>query len=101
MIVLEALCLKVSVVSHAVGAIPRVLEHGRYGTLVRTQSPEDYVRAIENIAADPDIVAARVAAAHQHVRRNYSVEQKCQDYLDLYYSVVGSRSTAQAPRALC
>ena len=50
MIVLEAMTLRVPVVSHAVGAIPALLDEGRGGTLLTTQAPEAFARAI---AGDP------------------------------------------------
>lgn len=88
MIVLEAMCLRVSVISHAVGAIPEVLDNGRFGTLVGTQEPEDYVWAIETCMTSDATRRATCDAAHAYVRERYSAERICSEYVQLYRDVM-------------
>jgi glycosyltransferase involved in cell wall biosynthesis len=88
MIVLEAMCLQVPVISHAVGAIPEMLDNGRMGTLVGTQEPEDYVRAIETCMTSDATRRTKCDAAYAHVRDRYSADRTCSEYVRLYQDVM-------------
>lgn len=89
MIVLEAMALRVPVISHAVGAIPEVLGGGTMGTLIQGQRPEDYARAIQHLRAAPEDLAAKTERAFEQVTRRYSAEETVREYIDIYRELSG------------
>lgn len=93
MIVLEAMALGVPVVSHAVGAIPSLLDDGRAGTLIGTQDPEAYVEALLALRDAPAETARRTAAAAARVRERYSAERTAADYAAIYREMVATART--------
>lgn len=92
MIVLEAMALGVPVVSHAVGAIPALLDEGRAGTLLATQEPDAYVEALLALRDARAETAQRTAAAAARVRARYSAERTAAEYVAVYREMV--RATA-------
>lgn len=94
MIVLEAMTMRVPVVSHAVGAIPALLDEGRAGTLLTTQAPEAFARAIAASLADPMATAERTARARQRVIARYSAERTAAEYAAIYHEMLGERRRA-------
>ena len=92
MIVLEAMALRVPVVSHAVGAIPALLDEGRAGTLLPTQSPESFARAIAESLRDPVATADRTTLARRRLVARYSADRTAADYAAIYHEMLGERS---------
>ena len=90
MIVLEAMALGVPVVSHAVGAIPALLDEGRAGTLLATQEPDAYVEALLALRDAPAETAQRTTAAAARVRERYSAERTAADYAAIYREMAGT-----------
>jgi glycosyltransferase involved in cell wall biosynthesis len=91
MIVLEAMALGVPVVSHAVGAIPALLEEGRAGTLLTTQSPEAFARAITELLGDQVATAERTARARHRLVTRYSADRAAAEYAAIYREMLGER----------
>jgi glycosyltransferase involved in cell wall biosynthesis len=91
MIVLEAMALRVPVVSHAVGAIPALLEEGRAGTLLTTQSPEAFARAITELLGDQVATAERTARARHRLVTRYSADRAAAEYAAIYREMLGER----------
>lgn len=94
---LEAMCLGVPVVAHAVGEIPRVLDHGRLGILVETQEIDGYVDAIRKCfsPAVPAGVAAGLPA--KRVQDRYSAMRNAERYFRLYHEVLAPNKRKNAP----
>lgn len=94
---LEAMCLGVPVVAHAVGEIPRVLDHGRLGILVENQDVGGYVDAIRKCfsPAAPAGVAADLPA--KRVQDRYSAKQNAEQYFRLYHEVLSPKKRKNAP----
>jgi glycosyltransferase involved in cell wall biosynthesis len=88
MIVLEAMTLKVSVVSHAIGSIAQVLDQGRVGTLVHKQDPEAYAEAIISCLKSERLRKEKCEAAYERIRQTYSIDSTCLKYMRVYESVV-------------
>ena len=84
MIVLEAMALGVPVISHAVGAIPEVLGGGTRGTLVESQEPARYARAVIALRDAPEVARAQAARAAQEVASRYSAEHSVREYVSIY-----------------
>ena len=83
-VLLEAMaCGVASVGSDAVG-IPEAIEHGRTGLLVPPADPEALARALQDLAADPQLRRRLGRAARRLVEDRYS-RGDCMDRLAGYY----------------
>jgi glycosyltransferase involved in cell wall biosynthesis len=85
---LEAMSSKVPVVATRVGAIPRVLVEGRYGSLVESNNVAALYEGIEDSLKNYDIALGKVESAKRHVESHYSVKQMAENYLDVYQKVL-------------
>lgn len=81
---LEAISLKVPVISHAVGGIPEVLGHGDYGLLVGEQNIESYVGGVKKYLKNPDVVIEKAEKGYEFIIENYTAEKNSNAYLHLY-----------------
>src|SRR5690606_23610237 len=89
MVVLEAMGMGLPVVVPAVGELPEVLDNGRCGTLVSTQSAEAYASAARGLRADPQRFDSMAMAAQQRVRELYSADASAAAYMHAYQAVLG------------
>jgi L-malate glycosyltransferase len=87
MCLLEAMCVRLPVVSHAVGAIPTVLGDGKFGFLVRTQRPQDYTDVIQSRLASPDVFKRKAELAYRARLPAYSASRMATAYVDLYQQI--------------
>ncbi|MFH0352546.1 MAG: glycosyltransferase, partial [Chromatiales bacterium] len=90
MSLLEAMCVRLPVVSHAVGAIPTVLGDGEFGFLVRTQKPQDYAKLIQLRLASPSVFTRKADLAYRERLPVYSACSMATAYVDLYRQVAGA-----------
>ncbi len=81
---LEAMSLKVPVISHAVGGIPRVLGHGDYGMLVSGQNIGDYVTLIKKYLNNPDVAINKAEKGYKFIVNHYTAKKNSDAYLKLY-----------------
>jgi glycosyltransferase involved in cell wall biosynthesis len=81
---LEALSLRVPVVAHAVGGIPKVLHDGQLGTLVHSQDIQEYASVIANYTQDPQIFLQKAEAAYHAIANSYSSKDCAKRYIILY-----------------
>ena len=95
MVLLEAMSLGVPVVASAVGGIPVVLDHGRYGRLVSGQQPQRYVEAVLPLLDDAAGRQALASLARQRVREHYTAARNASAYLDLYGRLCAGGSGAR------
>lgn len=86
MTVLEAVALKLPVVSHAVGHIPRVLNEGRHGYLVYEQKAEAFAEAVTRCRQESDIELTE--RAYRYVQENFSHEKNAEAHMALYCDVI-------------
>ena len=84
---LEAMCLKVPVISNNVGGVTKALGNGKYGYLVDKQDPNKYANIIIDNDKNQIDVKEKVELAFANVKRNYSSTQCADSYNDLYYSI--------------
>lgn len=94
MVVLEAMALRLPIVSHAVGEIPEVLDRGRCGTLIDVHEPEQYVAAAMRMLEDPSHTARAADAAAARVIDRYSAEACARSYLHHYHRLLSPRIAA-------
>ena len=64
----EALAAGIPLVATTAGAVPELLGHGRFGTLVEPGRPEALARAVADTYRHPEGAARRAAAAREHAR---------------------------------
>lgn len=86
MALLECMVLRVPIVAHAVGEIPRLLDDGNAGILVRKQESVDYAAAVIESLESPE-TAKKTDNAARRVRDHYSIEKCAEKYL-LAYSTI-------------
>ncbi len=87
MILLEAMTLKIPIVSHAVGGIPNILNEGEYGTLIKNQNLKPYVDAAQQYIKNPVPFKSKADKAFKNLLKNYTAEINAKKIHDLYYSV--------------
>lgn len=80
---LEAMCLDVPVVAHAVGGIPKLLDRGQCGRLVTKQNPSAYADAIRQQQQDPNTPLLTTAARHR-VSTHYAAASVARSYANIY-----------------
>lgn len=91
MIVLEAMALRVHVVSRAVGAIPEVLDHGRVGSLVTSSDPVHFADVIETRHARARATSVMTDAAYSRVADRYSAARTANEYCEIYAEIAERR----------
>jgi glycogen synthase len=73
-VLLEAMVAGVPIVATSVGAVPEVLEGGRFGRLVAYGDPEGLALALRSVSRDAEGTRTRVSAARAHIQgRDWSV----------------------------
>lgn len=88
MILLEAMATKTAVISHAVGGIPNLLNHGTCGTLISENTPSHYAEAIcKHINNDYQKLIER---ALDRVTTNYSADINANACLAEYKLIVSA-----------
>jgi len=84
MVLLEAMCLKVPIIAHAVGGIPDLLDQGKCGVLVHNQTPEAFAEAIINLTGQPEQHQQLAHQAFKRVEQSYSASHTANAYLSMY-----------------
>jgi glycosyltransferase involved in cell wall biosynthesis len=82
MCILEAMACGTPIVSTAVGGIPKLLDDGRLGVLVKSDDVSDFGHAIANVLGQDNTVMIEhaQAACHEH----FSTEAMTNAYEQLY-----------------
>lgn len=87
---LEAIAAGVPVVASAVGGVPDVLGE-RGGWLVPPEDPKSLAEALREALEDPEVAAARAAAARERLEREFSVETWLDRHEALYRACIERR----------
>lgn len=87
MILLEAMSQKTVILSHAVGGIPKLLDHGKCGLLVEKNIPEEYAREISDLAKSKVKRNNMINNAFLRVHKYYSGEKNAEKYNNIYQTV--------------
>jgi len=85
---MESLAAGTPVVSRAVGGVPEILEEGRLGRLVWTDTPEAFAHALEQALRSPPAREA-TGRASESVLERYSVERLARDMERVYDEALG------------
>jgi glycosyltransferase involved in cell wall biosynthesis len=84
MVLLESMVCKIPVIAHAVGGIPKLLEHGECGILIDSDVPADYAIAIHKLAQSKDLCTKLTSRAFARIQEKYSAASNAMAYLDHY-----------------
>jgi glycosyltransferase involved in cell wall biosynthesis len=93
MALLEAVASKRPVVASEVGGVPKVIEEGSSGRLVKPGDAEALARAIRDVLADPKEGCRMAERAYETVRKAFSAEGMAQRYLDIYEEMASTSPT--------
>ena len=85
---MESLAAGTPIVSRAVGGVPEILEEGRLGRLVWSDSAGDLADALEEVLSDPPSAETR-ETARRRVLERYSIERLAADTERLYTEALG------------
>jgi glycosyltransferase involved in cell wall biosynthesis len=88
MILLEAMALGTPIISHSVGGIPYVLNHGRCGILISENKPSNYALAISQLTDNPEKILRMTQLATQRVCEKYTAEANAKNYYFQYKSLL-------------
>lgn len=91
-VILEAMGAGLAVVSTPVGAIPEIIENGVNGFLVDSCKAEDFIPAIEQLIANPGLLATIQASNSIKARENYEAAIVTAKIEAVYRSVISDRS---------
>ncbi|MCI0353850.1 MAG: glycosyltransferase family 4 protein [Acidobacteria bacterium] len=90
MVLLEALCLGVSVASRRVGGIPEVIADGEQGLLLDSSDPVEMAARCLSLLADPARRARMAEAGRRRVLESFSMENTAARVAELYFSLLRS-----------
>jgi L-malate glycosyltransferase len=86
MSLLEAMYLKVLVISHNVGGISNVLKNNKSGILIDTQDPQNYAESIKKVLFDYSLYNNMVNQGYNNVIEKYSSIENAMKYIEIYKS---------------
>lgn len=95
MSLLEAMTLRVPVLSRMLQSIYSVLCDGQCGYFVESDKIEPFVKTIDRIIADKVDVNKKVTAARSRVESQYDIDVNLENYLQLYSTVLSKMSAKQ------
>jgi len=88
-VVLEALAVEVPVVATSVAGVPRVLENGQNGFIVRSGTPEELSGAISLLLDDEQLCERFAQAGRRTVEERYSFRVRMDKVKQVYDAVLG------------
>ena len=95
-VLVEAMALGKPVVASRVGGVPSVVSHGRSGTLVQPDSPDELARALIELLNDPARMKAYCEAAVERAEQ-FSLRVMEQGLIALYHQLASEKGLAPMP----
>ena len=95
-VLVEAMAMKIPVISTPVAGIPELVQDGRTGCLVPEKDPAALARAIERLARDPDERAALGSAGREAVLARFDRSQNIHELVEIFRAS-GLDAHADAP----
>ena len=91
-VVKEASVIGLPVVGSPHGGHAEYIEHGKDGSIVHSEDPEDWFEALDHLCSDYESCRAMGAARHGWFREHFRPEKTAETFLDLYAEMIGSQS---------
>lgn len=88
LVIAEAGAAGLPVVATRVGGVPEVLDNGRCGLLVETESAADLAQGIRRLINNPGLAKAYANKLHQRVKTYYSADRNSQRIVNQYESLL-------------
>jgi len=88
LVLIESMACATPVVSFAVGGVPEIITHGETGLLASAEDFQGMSSHIEDLLGQPDLLRHMGLAGRQTVEQNYSIQQQCDRYMDLYSGIL-------------
>ncbi|MFH0928453.1 MAG: glycosyltransferase family 4 protein [bacterium] len=82
--VLEAMALGKAVIASDIGAYPELIEHEVSGLLAKPGDIESWVKAIESVMAQPEVLEEMGRRGRQKVVEDFSAERHYHDLMEVY-----------------
>lgn len=86
--ILEAMQSGTPIIATNVGAIPSVLDNGKYGTIVNPANAKEIATAIKHHMDNRKLSLSVAELARHHVLENFSCSSMTNKYLDVYHKVI-------------
>ena len=87
MVLLEAMCLQIPIIAHAIGGIPQLLDEGTCGVLINEHTPEAFAKAVIKLINEPERYRQLASMAFERVKEFYSAERTAAAYLNVYKQI--------------
>ena len=87
MTLLEAMALRVAVVSRNLPTIKQVLCDGVCGYVLNSDQPEDFSRLITSLSNNKNELRVKTEMAYKNLQASYSIQETAQNYVALYREV--------------
>jgi glycosyltransferase involved in cell wall biosynthesis len=88
MVLLEAMASKTLIISHAVGGIPKLLEYGECGILIKDHKASTYAHALVKLLDCSETIRAITDNAYARVADEYSATTNASKYRKLYNQIL-------------
>jgi glycosyltransferase involved in cell wall biosynthesis len=99
-VLVEAMAMRLPVLSTYVAGIPELIENGRNGVLVPEQDPAALAAAIQRLIGDPDLRRDLGERGRQTVLERFDRARNIQELVALFSERAGSTSAPPGARAL-
>jgi glycosyltransferase involved in cell wall biosynthesis len=93
MVILEALCARLPVITTPIGAIPEALRHNQTAWFVPVEDAAALAAAISTLAGDPALYRRLSEAGRRHYLERFDIERYCAELMTLYETVTGPKET--------
>lgn len=84
LVLVEAMLLGVPIIASRAGAIPEILEHGKYGMLFNVGDVDGLIEIVMRSFEDYDSMSSMAFLAREFASRFFSVEEMSIETIDLY-----------------
>jgi len=91
MVLLEAMAAQKPIIATKVGEIPKILEQGKLGFLVKPKDVRGLADAIVSVLKDNDKINKISRKLYNKVRDNYSSEKMAERYLRVYQEILRNK----------
>ena len=92
MVLLEAMASNVPIIAHAIGGIPKLLDNGACGVLIKDHTPSEYAREIRRLALSTAICSELSEKARSRVAARYSADKNARLYMLEYREISISKN---------